>query len=158
MKFIIYADGGCSGNKRDAGCKGGWGYTILDSSGTSINSGSGKGFNTTNNKMELTAVIKGLESLIIILSKYWGGSKKHDCEVRSDSKYVIDNYYDYLQDWKKNGWKKSKGGTVLNKSLWKILSELTPEFKSLEFQWVKGHDKDKHNILVDAMAKKEFMT
>lgn len=154
MKFIIYTDGACSGNKRDSGCPGGWAYIILDSSETLINGGSGKGSNTTNNKMELLAVIKSLEALILILKNYWGGSQKHDCEVRSDSKYIVDNFYENLSYWKMNNWRKSNGGQVLNKSYWMSIDKLTPKFKSLIFTWVKAHNTDKHNILVDAMAKR----
>ena len=102
MEFIIYTDGGCSGNKRDAGCKGGYAFVILDPSGTSICEGSGKGKNTTNNKMEMMAVIKALESIREILEEDWGGIHKHSCVLISDSKYIIDNYYEYLTDWKKN--------------------------------------------------------
>ena len=158
MNFIIYTDGGCSGNKRDAGCKGGYAYIILNPSGKPITEGFGKGFNTTNNQMEMTAVIEGIMSLIEELKYNWGGPKKHSCEVRTDSRYIIDNYYDYLQDWKKNGWRKAKGGSVLNKEYWKAIDELTPGFKSFKFTWVKGHNKDKYNNLVDSMAKSRFMT
>lgn len=152
MKYVIYTDGACSGNRRDSGCKGGYGYIILDESETEISRGGGKRENVTNNMMEMIAVIKALGELKEETDEFWGSSKKHDCELRTDSKYVIDNYDEYLPTWKKNGWRKANGGTVLNRELWKAIVELTPEFKSFAFKWVKGHSKDKYNIMVDEIA------
>ena len=150
----MYTDGGCHGNRRDAGCPGGYGYVILDPGSNEISSGGGSERNTTNNRMEMTAVIEGLKHLIVTLEASYDGSKKHDCIVKTDSKYVCENFDDYLPNWKKNGWRKSKGGSVLNKDLWKKIDELTPEFRSFRFQWVKGHAKDKWNILADSLVQR----
>jgi len=151
----VYTDGGCHGNRRDAGCFGGYGFAILDPSGAIIRQGGGVGENTTNNRMEMKAVIMGLKILFLELSINYDGPD-HDCIVKTDSKYVCDNYSDYLPEWKKNGWRKSKGGEVLNKDLWKEMDKLTPEFKSFKFQWVKGHHRDKYNILVDGIAQENI--
>lgn len=153
MEFTVYTDGGCHGNRRDAGCPGGYGYLILDPGNNEIDHDGGSEENTTNNRMEMTAIIQGLKNLIGSLEVSYGGSKKHDCIVKTDSRYVCDNFEDYLPEWKKNGWRKSKGGAVLNKDLWKRIDELTPEFKSFRFQWVKGHARDKWNNLVDQIAQ-----
>ena len=152
MKYVIYTDGACSGNRRDSGCKGGYGYIILDPSGSVIVEGGGKGSNTTNNMMEMTAAIEALKSLKEETDEFWGGSKNHECELRTDSRYIVDNYEEYLPTWKKNGWRKANGSSVLNKESWKIIDKLTPEFKSFTFKWVKAHAKDPYNNMVDAIA------
>ena len=153
LEFTIYTDGGCSGNKRDSGCPGGFGYVVLDPGENSLSEGGGKRENTTNNRMEMLAVIKGLEELKIVLDQEYDGASKHDAVVKTDSRYICDNFEDYLPEWKKNGWKKSKGGMVLNKDLWKKIDKLAPEFRSFRFQWVKGHAKDKWNNLADSIVQ-----
>ena len=153
MKYVIYTDGACSGNRRDAGCKGGYGYIILDPSETIIIEGGGRRLNTTNNMMEMTAVIESLKLLKKEMDECCLGSKKHDCEIRTDSRYIVDNYEEYLPTWRKNGWRKANGGSILNKEYWKIIDKLTPEFKSFAFKWVKAHASDRYNNMVDDMAR-----
>jgi len=153
VKFIVYTDGGCSGNKRGAGCPGGYGYVILDPSNTIILKGGGHRINVTNNQMELLAVIQGLTALKKELDEAHGGASAHSCIVRPDSQYVSENYTAYLPDWKKRGWRKSNGKRVLNSDLWKQLDKLTPEFKSVGFKWVKGHASNKFNNMVDAIVQ-----
>jgi ribonuclease HI len=153
MEFTIYTDGGCSGNKRDAGCKGAWAFLILDPAGNIIDKSNCLEKNTTNNRMEMTAVFEGLFALKQITDNCYGGSKLHDCVVISDSKYVINNFEEYLQDWKKNGWRKSGGGSVLNVDLWRKISSMSPEFKSFKFKWVKGHSTSKFNQEADALVR-----
>ena len=153
MEFIIYTDGGCSGNKRNAGCKGAWASIVLDIGKNIIGKISDAEENTTNNRMEMTAVIQGLGLLIHITNESYGGSKIHDCTVITDSKYVINNFEEYLPEWKKNGWRKSGGGFVLNIDLWKKICLLSPEFKSFKFKWVKGHSTDKFNQEADALVR-----
>jgi len=152
MTYTVYTDGSCSGNKRDAGCKGGFGYVILDSSQSMIMHGKGTRKNTTNNQMEMTAVIRGLEALIEYLKKFHGEAKFHDCIVKTDSKYISDNFIEYLPLWKSRNWRKSSGGPVLNVGLWKRIDNLTLEFKSFRFHWVKGHASNKWNKKADALA------
>lgn len=154
MEFTVFCDGGCSVNRRDANCLGGYGYVILDPSKTIIYEGGGKGYDTTNNIMEMVAVINGLRALKERLDKYYDGSLKHDCIVITDSKYVSENYTDYLSDWKKRGWRKANGSPVLNKEQWIEIDELTPEFKSFRFQWVKGHAKNRFNNRADALVQR----
>jgi ribonuclease HI len=79
---------------------------------------------------------------------------KGNCDITivSDSKYVIDNYNDYLREWLRNGWRKLNGKPVVNCELWKSIYQLSKPFKKFRFEWVKGHDSDNINQDVDAMA------
>jgi ribonuclease HI len=149
MQYRIYTDGGCSGNKRDAGCKGAWAFLILDYGNNIVKRGSGIEENTTNNRMEMTAVIKGLQ----LLKLYSFNPKLEDCIVITDSKYVVNNFSEYLPEWKRNGWRRSGGGGVVNIDLWKEIGSLSPEFKSFKFQWVKGHSTNKFNQEADALVR-----
>jgi len=153
MEFTIYTDGGCSGNKRDSGCVGGYGFIILDPENKILIEGGGREINTTNNMMEMVAVIKGLQILKGILNVSYGGSVIHDCAVITDSKYVCENWEDYLPDWKKNNWRKANKKPVLNVRYWKEIDKLTPEFKSFRFKWVKGHNANALNERADAIAQ-----
>ena len=153
MKFTIYTDGGCSGNKRDAGCKGAWACIVLNPVNFLVAKMSGIELNTTNNRMEMMAIIKGMRILYTYANLQYGGSKINDCTVVSDSKYVINNYNDYISEWKNNGWKKSGGGNVLNVDLWKEICSLSPEFRSFRFIWVKGHSTNKFNQEADALVR-----
>lgn len=157
MTFTVYTDGGCSGNKIGAGCPGGYGYIILDPADTIIIKGGGHRINVTNNQMELLAAIRGLERLKKELDESHGGASKHDCIVRPDSQYVSENYASYLQGWKASGWRKSNGKKVLNSNLWKQLDNITPEFKSFSFKWVKGHSSNKYNNIVDTIATEQIL-
>ena len=153
MDFTIYTDGGCSGNKRDAGCKGAWGFIVLDPAEKTVIEGHGLEKNTTNNRMEMMAVIKGLRALKRVSDSHYGGSKIQNCTVISDSKYVINNFEEYVPEWKSNGWRKSGGGSVINIDLWKEICSLSPEFKSFQFKWVKGHSTNKFNQEADALVR-----
>jgi len=153
MTYIIYTDGSCSGNRRDAGCKGGYGYIILDASESSIICGKGIEDNTTNNQMEMMAVIESLKALIKYLEESCDNSKNHNCIIKTDSKYVCDNFIEYVPLWKSMGWRKTNGSKVLNIRLWKQIDSLTREFKSFCFQWVKGHASNRWNEKADALAQ-----
>lgn len=137
MKFVeVFTDGACSGNPG----KGGWG-AILRYEGHEKELSGGQA-QTTNNRMELTAVIKALEAL------------KEPCKVRltSDSKYVIDAITKrWVYGWKKNGWKKSDKKPALNVDLWEELLPLL-EKHDVEFVWVKGHQGHPENERCDHLA------
>jgi ribonuclease HI len=98
---------------------------------------------TTNNRMELMAAIKGLESL----------TRPCEVDLYTDSQYVRQGMMDWLKSWKKNGWKNSKKEPVKNDDLWKILDSLASAHK-VTWHWVKGHSGHKENDLVDALANK----
>ena len=131
-------DGACSGNPG----KGGWAGLILFDDGSELEIG---GFeeNTTNNRMELTAAIKTLEKL-----KQF--KLKKNLKLRTDSKYLIDGYSSWINNWKKNGWKTSTGKPVQNLDLWQKIDGLRIKEVSMEF--VKGHSGDKYNERVDLIA------
>ncbi len=135
-KVSIYTDGACKGNPGP----GGYG-TILVYNGREKELTSGF-IETTNNRMELTAAIVGLEAL------------RESCQVvlYSDSKYLVDSITKgWVYGWKKKGWKKSDGSSALNVDLWQKLLPLL-EAHSVEFVWVKGHDGHIFNERCDALA------
>ena len=131
-------DGACSGNPGN----GGWGGLILFDDGSELEIG---GFekNTTNNRMELMAAIKTLEKL-----KQF--KLKKNFKLRTDSKYLIDGYSNWINNWKKNGWKTSTGKPVQNLDLWQKIDGLRINEVVMEF--VKGHSGDKYNERVDLIA------
>jgi len=137
MKTVtLYTDGACSGNPGP----GGWG-AILEFEGHEKELSGGE-HSTTNNRMELTAVIRGLEAL------------KEPCavELYSDSKYVIDALEKgWAKSWKKRGWVKSDKKPALNPDLWERLLELT-DVHQVRCHWVKGHADNPKNNRCDAMA------
>ena len=137
MKTVeIYTDGACSGNPGP----GGWG-AILRYGGHEKELSGGEAM-TTNNRMELTAVIAALEAL------------KESCAVElwSDSKYVIDALsLGWAGKWRANGWKKPDKKSALNPDLWEKLLELT-EKHEMRYHWVKGHADNEYNNRCDALA------
>ena len=137
MKHVdIYTDGSCRFNPGP----GGWG-AILQYNGHEKELSGGES-NTTNNRMELTAVIRGLQAL------------KEPCivELYSDSKYVIDALEKgWAWGWRKKGWIKSDKKPALNPDLWEILLDLTMKH-TLHYHWVKGHAENPYNNRCDEMA------
>ncbi|MBE7049087.1 MAG: ribonuclease HI [Ruminococcaceae bacterium] len=135
-KVTMYTDGACSGNPGP----GGWG-TILRYGSHSLEL-SGGYRHTTNNRMEILAVIRGLERL------------KEPCcvEVYSDSKYVVDAVNQgWVYGWKKKGWVKSNKEKALNPDLWEQLLQAMTRHE-VTFHWVKGHDGHPENERCDEMA------
>jgi len=133
----IYTDGACSGNPGP----GGYGVVLLYKGNRKELSG---GFRlTTNNRMEILSVIKGLEAL------------KEPCNVclYSDSRYVVDAVEKgWAKRWKKNNWMKNKNEPALNPDLWQRLLELL-EVNQVSFQWVKGHANNPENERCDQLAR-----
>lgn len=140
MKQVtIYTDGACSGNPGP----GGWGAILQY--GPHTKEMSGGEANTTNNRMELTGVIRALQTL------------KEPCAVDlySDSKYVIDALEKgWAWGWKRRGWVKSDKKPALNPDLWEELLQLTQTHK-LEYHWVKGHASNPLNNRCDELAVAE---
>ena len=141
MKLVtIYTDGACSGNPGP----GGWG-AILEYMGHEKELSGGEK-NTTNNRMELTAVIKALQAL------------KEPCtvELYSDSKYVIDALQKgWAVGWRKKGWIKSDKKPALNPDLWDTLLTLV-EKHDVRYHWVKGHASNPKNNRCDELAVNEW--
>ena len=135
-KVEIFSDGACSGNPGPGG------YGVILRFGEHIKELSGGEHETTNNRMELTGVIKGLDAL------------KEPCEVTltTDSKYVVDSVTKgWVYGWKSNGWKKSDGKPALNVDLWEQLLPLLQKHK-VNFVWVKGHAGHPENERCDKLA------
>lgn len=136
-EVTIYTDGACSGNPGP----GGWGAILMYKENSKEISG-GKD-NTTNNVMELTAVIEGLKLL------------KFPCKVKlySDSAYVVNAFIQkWIYGWLKNGWKNASKEPVKNKELWQELYELT-KIHEVEFIKVKGHADNEYNNRCDELAR-----
>ena len=136
-KVIIYTDGACSGNPGP----GGWGAILMYKENKKEISGGKK--ETTNNIMEITAVIEALKCL------------KTKCEVQvySDSAYTVNAFNQgWIYNWIKNGWKSSNKEPVKNKELWQELYDLTKKHK-VEFIKVKGHADNEFNNRCDEMAR-----
>ena len=136
MKHVdLYTDGACSGNPGP----GGWGALLV--CGDIQKNFSGGAKETTNNQMELTAVIEGLKKL------------KMSCHVHiyTDSKYVLEGATKWLLGWKKNNWKKADKKPVLNQDLWQALDHELQKH-DIEWTWVKGHAGHEQNELVDKLA------
>lgn len=139
-KVSIYTDGACSGNPG----KGGWGAVLVY--GGHEKEISGADSDTTNNRMELTAVIESLSIL------------KEPCEVEltTDSKYVCDAINNgWVYSWRKNGWKKADRKPALNIDLWEKLLALI-DIHKVSFIWVKGHNGHPYNERCDKLAVSEY--
>lgn len=140
QRVILYSDGACSGNPGN----GGYGTVLLYKKDGQIHrkelSG---GFElTTNNRMELLGVIKGLEAL----------KRKSLVSVYTDSKYVVDAIEkNWLKSWKQKGWKNSQKKPVKNQDLWEALDALI-SFHQVKFNWVKGHAGHEENERCDFLA------
>jgi ribonuclease HI len=133
----IYADGACKGNPGP----GGWG--VLLRSGDNERELYGGERDTTNNRMELTAVIRGLEAL------------KRRCKVRlyTDSQYVQKGISSWIHDWKRRAWRTADKKPVKNVDLWQRLDRLASEHE-VEWHWVKGHAGHPENERADALANR----
>ena len=132
----IYTDGACKGNPGP----GGWGAWLK--SGTTEKELFGGELNTTNNRMELTAVIEGLAAL------------KRPCKVvlYLDSQYVRQGITEWIGNWVRRGWKTAAGDPVKNRDLWERL-HLASQRHSIDWKWVKGHSGHPENERVDTLAR-----
>ena len=144
MEAKIYTDGACVGNPGP----GGWAAVILTNNEKNELFGGEK--LTTNNRMELTAAIRGLE----YCSTHKGNQPSlKQIVVYTDSVYVKEGITVWINNWEKNNWKTSDKKNVKNVDLWKKLKELV-ETNKVEWTWIKGHSQDPMNDLADKLAKK----
>lgn len=143
MSLKIYTDGACSGNPGP----GGWAAIVLYEGKEEILHG--REANTTNNRMELTALINALD----YVQKNFP-SLNRDLQIYSDSKYVIDGVTSWMPNWKKRDWKGSDKKPVKNRDLWEKIDNLQQGL-NLSFVWVKGHNEDKYNEMADEIAVEE---
>ena len=136
----IYTDGACSGNPGP----GGWGYVIVENGQIFSNKGSEN--QTTNNRMELTAAIKALES----------ARKDESLYLYTDSTYLQKGITEWIVNWKKNNWINSSKKPVSNKDLWIKIDQLNLEL-DIEWKWVRAHQSDNsddtfYNNMADELA------
>jgi ribonuclease HI len=132
----IFTDGACSGNPGP----GGWGAILRAGGAEKELSGGDKA--TTNNRMEMMAVIQGLAALKVPSA----------VTLYTDSKYVMDGATKWIINWKKNGWKTADKKPVKNDDLWKLLETETLRH-DMTWRWVKGHDGHPENERADALAR-----
>lgn len=136
----LFTDGACSGNPGP----GGWGYILKHPATGAEKEASGGDRTTTNNQMELMAVIRGLEAL----------TRPTKVEVVTDSTYVAKGAQEWMPNWKRNGWRRREGKSwkpVKNEELWKRLDELLSQHE-VRFQVVKGHSGHPENERCDELA------
>jgi len=133
--YEVYTDGSCLGNPG----RGGWGAISKDFKLC------GAQPNTTNNVMEMTAIIKALEQCLWM-------EKKHVCII-TDSNYVKNGITGWIHNWKRNGWKTANGTDVKNKELWVKMDNLRQELTMIEWRWVKAHNGNPQNEAVDKLAR-----
>ena len=135
-RVVIYTDGAC---KRNPDGPGGWGAVLT--SGPHRKELHGGSARTTNNRMELTAVIEALNAL----------TKPSEVELFTDSVYVRSGITEWIHNWKKRGWVTSAKKPVKNDDLWRALDEAARRHR-VEWHWVKGHNGDPGNERADELA------
>lgn len=133
----LHTDGACSGNPGP----GGWAYVLIHVATGKRREKSGAEMDTTNNRMELSAVIEGLNSL----------TRPSSVDLYSDSQYVLKGLKEWMDGWKKKGWKTADKKPVKNRDLWEELDELKSRHE-IRFHWIKGHNEHPENELCDRMA------
>ena len=132
----IYTDGSCLGNPGP----GGWAWVATD--GKNIAERSGAEPDTTNNRMELTAVMRALVA-----------AQRHpEVEIHTDSQYVKNGMQSWIKNWKRNNWRTADKKPVKNQDLWIALDEAAGKIK-IHWHWVRGHNGDEMNERVDALAR-----
>lgn len=132
MTTVVYTDGACSGNPGP----GGWAWAVPDGPWAS-----GADAHTTNQRMEITAALEAVRAL------------PGPLEVVSDSTYVVNCFRDkWWEGWLRRGWVNAQRKPVANRDLWEPLIELVRDRGDVSFRWVKGHNGDPFNDLVDELA------
>ncbi|MFT5424410.1 MAG: ribonuclease HI [Phycisphaerales bacterium] len=133
----LFTDGACSGNPGP----GGWAFILRHPASSSEVERNGSERATTNNRMELMGVIKGLESL----------TRPSQVELYSDSQYVLKGLGEWMKQWKARGWRTAAKKPVKNEELWRRLDELSQDHE-INFHWVRGHAGHPENERVDKLA------
>lgn len=137
IDVTLYTDGACRGNPGP----GGWGVVLK--SGQHVKELYGGEAETTNNRMEMTAAIEGLKAL----------NRACTVAIYTDSQYLRKGVLEWMEGWKRNGWKTSARKPVKNQDLWQSLDEQLSRH-NIEWHWVKGHSGDPGNERADALANK----
>lgn len=134
---LLFTDGACSGNPGP----GGWAYILKHPASGTVRERSGAELDTTNNRMELIAVIEGLRAI----------KKPSRVDVTSDSQYVLKGLKEWLDQWIARGWKTAAKKPVKNEDLWRDLDGLRRTHE-MRFHWIKGHNEHPENSRCDLLA------
>jgi ribonuclease HI len=133
----LFTDGACSGNPGP----GGWAFILRHPATGKVLEKSGAELDTTNNRMELRAVIEGLAAL----------NQPSRIDLTSDSQYVLKGLKEWMKDWKARGWKTADKKPVKNRELWERLDDLI-KTHDLRFHWIRGHNEHPENSRADQLA------
>lgn len=133
----LFTDGACSGNPGP----GGWAYILRHPATGKQRELAGAERETTNNRMELIAVIRGLEAL----------KEPAEVDIYSDSQYVLKGLKEWMDSWKKRGWRTADKKPVKNRELWEELDALKSRH-TLRFHWIRGHSEHPENERCDQLA------
>jgi len=134
---LLFTDGACSGNPGP----GGWAYILKHPASGTVRERSGAEHETTNNRMELTAVIEGLRAI----------KRPSLVDITSDSQYVLKGLKEWLDNWIKRGWRTADKKPVKNEDLWRTLDDLRGAH-TLRFHWIRGHNEHPENTRCDELA------
>ncbi|MGL4950051.1 MAG: DUF4236 domain-containing protein [Anaeroplasmataceae bacterium] len=154
-RYKIYTDGGfCNTQSKGVGS---WAFILLKydeekKEYIEVKKSSGRTCDTTNNKMEMQAVLEAFR----FLKDENVDKEKDEFEVISDSMYVIKGSTEWVNKWKENEWKTLTNKDVKNQDLWMEIIKIKDTYSNLTFSWVKGHDNDKFNIECDALCQTEI--
>lgn len=146
--IALFSDGGCRGNPGP----GAWAFVAQNFEGKVLSEGGEFHELTTNNKMELSAPLEGLVSLISILKEENKDPLLTKIKVITDSKYVVDGMKSWVPGWKSRGWKKADNKSPENLELWQKLDQVKDQFFQVEWEWVKGHSGHPQNEYCDQLA------
>jgi ribonuclease HI len=133
----LYTDGACSGNPGP----GGWAFILRHPSSGKEREGAGAELVTTNNRMELRAVIEGLSAL----------TASSVVDLTSDSQYVLNGLREWMPQWKRRGWRTAANKPVKNQDLWEQL-DLLLQRHEVRFHWIRGHNEHPENERADRLA------
>ena len=148
MTIALYTDGGCRGNPGP----GAFAYVVQEHSGEILAEGVDYERLTTNNKMELSAPLRGLQELIDILPPKGRDPLLTKIKVITDSNYVVQGMNSWVHGWKSRGWKKADNKTPENLELWQALDEVRKHFMHVDWMWVRGHAGHPQNEYCDRKA------
>ncbi len=146
--LALYSDGGCRGNPGP----GAFAYVVQEESGQIVVEGVEFDGHTTNNKMELSGPLRGLEDLRGNLAKLGKEPLLMKVKVVTDSKYVVDGMKTWVKGWKARDWKKADNKAPENLELWQALDKVRENFLEVDWVWVKGHEGHPQNEYCDKKA------